>query len=202
VATGADGVFVVRDEELPAELARFAHPTIAGRQMSPTVPIRTGSSMLIPYDAEGTLLPEHLLGALGDYLRREDRYRQLLGRTCVLRKPWYAFHENPPMRELARPKLLCKDITAAPYFVPDVEGRIVPRHSTYYIVPTDASLLGALAAHLNSAASREWLTAHCQRVANGFLRLQSNVLRQLPIPAELMPLPPAQLDLAIAARPA
>lgn len=187
VATGADSVYVVRDSEVPRELTRFAHPTISGRQVAEGAPIVTRSSMLVPYDTDGTLLPERALGALGRYLSDPARHERLVRRTCVDRKPWYAFHETPPISEMCRPKLICKDIVGTPFFVTDRDGRIIPRHSTYYVVPRDLSKLDALAEYLNSAESREWLRAHCQRAANGFFRMQSHVLKRLPVPAELVP---------------
>jgi len=54
-------------------------------------------------------------------------------------------------------------------------------------VPKDASRIYELADYLNSPRVRFWLTAHCQRATNNFLRLQSHVLKQLPIPDELLP---------------
>lgn len=204
VATGADPVFVVRDADLPPELASFAHPTIAGRQIAEDSPLRTRQSMLVPYDNEGRLLPEDELGALGKYLSVRSRHKRLMGRTCVARKRWYAFHETPPLPAIRRPKLLCKDVTATPFFVADHEGRIVPRHSTYYIVPRDPAQLNALADYLNSPAAGEWLRANCQRAANGFLRMQSRVLKRLPVPTKLAPaaIPTEQLPVAVETRPA
>lgn len=187
VATGADGVYVLRDADVPASLRPFAYPTISGRQITEGMLLHTRSSMLVPYDEVGNLLHEWRLGELGNYLKDESRSAKLLSRTCTAHKPWYAFHENPPMRELLRPKLLCKDITATPFFIPDHDGGIIPRHSVYYIVPRDASTIDALARQLNSPSSRDWLRMHCQRAANGFLRLQSQVLKKLPIPADLVP---------------
>jgi len=188
VATGADSVYVMRDADLPASLRPFAYPTISGRQIAEGVSLHTTSSMLVPFDEVGNLLAEWRLGELGNYLKEERRFAKLLSRTCTARKPWYAFHENPPMLEMLRPKLLCKDITATPFFIPDHDGGVLPRHSVYYIVPRDASSIDAMARHLNSSSSRDWLRMHCQRAANGFLRLQSQVLKRLPIPAELVPL--------------
>lgn len=187
VATGADSAFVLRTRELTPGLAPFAHPTIAGREISEGIPLNASSSMLLPYDAEGELLPEKQLNELGRFLSEPTRRAQLLGRTCVGHKPWYAFHENPPLREMLRPKLLCKDITATPFFVLDCSGKIIPRHSAYYLVPIDGVDILALGEHLNSTASRDWLRTHCQRAANGFLRLQSRVLKQLPLPPALVP---------------
>lgn len=204
IATGADSVFVMRDDDLPADLVPFAHATISGRQITEGGSLRPRSSMLVPYDASGRLIPELQLRGLGRYLREPSRRAQLLGRTCAAHKAWYAFHETPPMRDVLRPKLICKDITQTPFFVVDRGGEIIPRHSTYYLVPDDSVDLDALADHANSSASGEWLRAHCQRAANGFLRLQSQVLKRLPVPATLIPAKLAEPQLAFeaAARPA
>jgi hypothetical protein len=184
VATGADSVFVVRTDELGRDLAPFARPTIAGRLLTRDGAMDDSQRLLMPYDTNGRLMPEAQLGALGRYLNEPSRRARLLARTCVVRKAWYAFHETPPLPDLLKPKLLCKDITASPFFVPDTVGAIVPRHSVYYIVPSDSSQLADLADYLNSGPARDWLRANSQRAANGFLRLQSHTLKRLPIPVE------------------
>jgi SAM-dependent methyltransferase len=198
IATGADRVFVVRNDDLDPELRRFAHPTIAGRQIAPGAPLEPRDQMLIPYAEDGRLLPEAGLGALGRYLADRDRRAALLERTCVRRKPWYAFHETPPLADVRRPKLLCKDITPAPFFVADRGGTVVPRHSVYYVVPADPDCLDELRDYLDSPLAQAWLRGHCQRAANGFLRVQSHILKRLPLPAGFAPLrkaPDARLQL-------
>ena len=199
VATGADSVFVRRAAELPHNLARFARPTIAGRQLQPGEAPATPFKMLLPYSPDGSLLPEESLGPLKAYLEADARRERLVRRTCAARKRWYAFHETPPLRDILRPKLLCKDVTATPFFTVDRSGHIVPRHSVYYIVPADPRIIDALAAYLNSPVARKWLQANCQRAASGYLRLQSHVLKRLPIPPELAPAPhlEEQIPLAI-----
>lgn len=187
VATGADSVFVVRNSELDEGLKEFAYPTIAGRHLQPDRAPIESHSMLVPYDERGKLIPEQKLGALGQYLSEPTRRAKLLARTCVERKPWYAFHETPPLDDVLRPKLLCKDIGVAPYFVPDEQGRIVPRHSVYYIVPTDPSRMTELAEYLNSAPAQQWLRDHCQRAAKDYLRMQSHILKRLPVPETFTP---------------
>ncbi|MBI5367226.1 MAG: N-6 DNA methylase [Planctomycetes bacterium] len=187
VATGADAVFLRPTAEVPAELARYAYPTIAGRELAiATDTVRSRHSLLLPYDETGRLLPAAELGALGATLVRPEVRARLERRTCVLRKPWYAFHETPPLLELLRPKILCKDIAAEPRFWADRSGRLVPRHSVYYLVPRDPERIDALLAYLNGPTARRWLQGNCQRAANGFLRLQSRVLRGLPLPAALL----------------
>ena len=186
VATGADSVFVRRTEELAPELLAFAHQTLAGRELDPSSPtFSVQHSMLIPYSCNGELLDESSLGPLKAYLEAPARRVRLLRRTCVRRKPWYAFHETPPLPLILEPKILCKDITARPRFWVSTSRDLVPRHSVYYIVPKDVGTIEALCEFLNSAEAEEWLFAHCQRAANGFIRLQSHVLKRLPIPADI-----------------
>jgi adenine-specific DNA-methyltransferase len=184
VATGADDVFVRESDSLEAELVNFARATIAGRELTRPGEITHHSHvMLIPYNQRGVLLAERDLGALWRYLlSKQDR---LMQRTCVRRKPWYAFHETPPLPHILRPKILCKDITEKPHFWIDRKGSLIPRHSLYYIVPADARSIELLCAYLNSPAATQWLAEHCQRAANGFLRLQSNILKLMPVPDEL-----------------
>jgi len=187
VATGADSVFVQPVDALDPALEQFAHPTIAGRQLTPaTVDLPRSFVMLIPYDVHGRLLPLEELKAFGRYLMRENVRRRLLARTCVQRKPWYAFHETPVLREILRPKILCKDICETPQFWVDRSGEIVPRHSVYYIVPNNPEAIDVIGDYLKSRSARQWLVQNCQRASKGFLRLQSRVLQRLPLPDDVV----------------
>ncbi len=187
VATGADSVFIFRNELVSKDLEPYAYPTVGGRELkNETGGIGTNYSMLTPYDREGKLLDPGKLGSFMNYLSQSQTRKRLEQRTCVSRKPWYAFHENPPLRDILRPKILCKDITSHPRFWIDVDGRILPRHSVYYLVPKDPSRIEEIADFLNSREAIEWLKDHCQRAANGFLRVQSHVLKQMPIPERLV----------------
>lgn len=187
VATGADSVFVRPADTLDPELQHFAHPTIAGRQLTPaTIDLPQSFVMLIPYDTHGRLLPLEELKAFGRYLMRDDVRDRLLARTCVKRKPWYAFHETPVLREILRPKILCKDISETPQFWVDRSGQIVPRHSVYYLVPKEPDAIDVIAGYLKSPSAHQWLAQNCQRASKGFLRLQSQILRRLPLPDEVV----------------
>lgn len=187
VATGADQIYVVKNADLSDAIRPFAYPTLSGRSLVWGKDLATTESMLVPYAKDGSLLPEDQLGSLGEYLQSHGNRERLMQRTCTARKPWYAFHETPPLPDILRPKILCKDIAATPRFVVDLVGGIVPRHSVYYLVPTDASRVEELCAYLNSDAATTYLKAHCQRAANGFFRLQSHVLKQIPLPTDLAP---------------
>ena len=186
VATGADEVYVSKTSELAANLRQFAYPTVAGRQITVGAGMAATHSMLVPYATNGELLPEEHLAELGEYLRQPELRARLMRRTCASRKRWYSFHENPPLSDILRPKILCKDIGSRPYFLVDETGGIVPRHSVYYIVPRDPSRIGELCGYLNSGIAQAWLLSHCQPAANGFIRLQSHVLKSLPVPPALV----------------
>jgi len=187
VATGADSVFVRPADSLAPVLRRFAYPTIAGRELklgAADFPQRC--VMLIPYDADGRLLPLECLELFGSYLMRDDIRQRLLARTCARRKPWYAFHETPVLREILRPKILCKDVGQRPYFWLDRSGQIVPRHSVYYLVPWDPAALDIIVSYLQSSSAHKWLAQNCQRASKGYVRLQSRVLRRLPLPDDVV----------------
>ncbi len=187
VATGADSLFLSRPGELPAACAQFSRDVMAGRQLHPGQPLPQPTHLLfMPYDAQGQLLSLDRLGQAAEYLQRPHVRQRLEARTCVDRKPWYAFHETPPLRDMLRPKLICKDIAREPHFWADESGHLVPLHSTYYIVPAQPSLLHPLADYLNSESVKAWLCANSQRAANGYIRTQSAMLKRLPIPASLM----------------
>ena len=187
IATGADGVFVFERDELPDDLCQFAWPTVAGRDLDPSKDqVETHSVMLVPYDLDGALMPLEDLGSLGRYLAEPRVSARLLKRTCVSRKPWYAFHETPYMSQILRPKILCKDIARRPAFWLDRSGATLPRHSIYYMVPSDESMLEPLCEYLNGKEARDWLVENCQRAANGFIRTQSNVLKRLPVLHDLI----------------
>jgi len=89
------------------------------------------------------------------------------------------------MEEVLRPKILFRDMAKEPKFWIDRNGDIIPRHSVYYLVPKGELPLGDLVEYLNSPAAKEWMDGHCQRAAKGYMRLQSRVLEDLPVPKSL-----------------
>ncbi len=187
VATGADGLFVFRSSELDPELRPFARPTISGRELVPgTIGLPRQRMMVMPYDSSGRLMPLDQLGPLGDYLTRDDIRQRLLSRTCAARKPWYAFHETPVLKDMLRPKILFKDIGPTPQFWVDWTGDIVPRHSVYYLVPRNTESLPILLDYLSSPRAHQWLQHNCQRAAKGYIRLQSQVLKRMPLTADVV----------------
>jgi adenine-specific DNA-methyltransferase len=191
VATGADQIFVQKAQALHTGLQPFAYPTISGRQLGllEGEKIKLSDVMLIPYDRDGKLLPEGKLNDLLTYLKRPDIEEHLKGRnrSKTGQHEWYRFHDNVPFQDMLNAKILCKDITQSPHFWADTEGSIVPRHTVYYIVPKPLVPMDRLLEYLNGQQASSWLRSNCQRAAGGFLRLQSGVLRHMPIPPDLLP---------------
>jgi len=187
VATGSDAVFIHKKQDISPDLKTYAFPTISGKHLSSnSFKVQSDLEMIIPYYLTGKLIPENRLGALRNFLTLPENRTRLLKRTCTAKKPWYAFHETPPLTQILQRKILCKDITEKPFFRIDDKGEIVPGHSVYYIVPKNPDHISLLNEYLNSQDVRQWLEAHCQRAANGFIRLQSAVLKQIPIPISLL----------------
>jgi SAM-dependent methyltransferase len=188
VATGRDRLFVTSREDVPPELdPEWIYPTVSGQELKQSDSVRAGSVFICPYRPDGSLPDEDELGAYGEWAQA---HRETLERRyCVQNggKKWYAWHETPPMGDILRPKILFRDVADEPKFWTDQKGDVVPRHSVYYLVPRSGAPIQGLAAYLNSAEAKAWMEGHCQRAANGYMRLQSRVLRHLPMPKELAP---------------
>jgi len=186
IATGADKVFVKNNNTLHEELKPYSYPTISGKELDVNKDtFRISQSMLIPYNKNGKLLPIEELGPLEKYLSQDHIVKQLTGRKSQREKAWYKFHDSVPLKDLLKPKIICKDITSKPRFWIDESGTIVPMHTVYYIIPKERVSIETLFNYLNSDFTRDWLMIHCQRARGGFIRLQSKVLKEIPIPEEL-----------------
>ncbi len=185
IATGADDVFVFDRESVPESLdERWIRPTVSGRQLREFDGPYTDSVFICPYGDDGSLPAEDQLGSFGVWA--QEHVERLRDRSCVKKQgtPWYGWHETPPLPELLQPKIVWKDIAKEPRFWAEANGDVVPKHSVYYAVPKDGVSLDELLEYLNSPDVRLWLEANCQRAANGFYRLQSTVLKELPVPVE------------------
>jgi hypothetical protein len=188
VATGADSIFVFSSEEVPSELEPWSVPTISGKgleQQSISESVEPTAEFLCPYDSSGNLLDESDLGTFGEWLNNVHRSR-LEERSCFQKgkRDWYAWHENPPMDQMLQEKILFRDITDSPRFWVDEGGDIVPRHSVYYLIPQEGVDLMELQSYLNTDQVKRWLQANCDHARNGYLRLQSKVLKDLPVPRQ------------------
>ncbi|MFB6186907.1 MAG: Eco57I restriction-modification methylase domain-containing protein [Halobacteriaceae archaeon] len=191
VATGADRIFVENRNDIPESLHQeWGFPTISGKELEFNDGVEGSESVfLCPYDEEGNLADEENLGELGEWLETDPQIKERLkDRSCVRKddEAWYGWHENPQMQDLLSPKIVWRDITDEPKFWIDRGGDYIPRHSVYYLVPRESVDMQELVEYLNSQPVREWLFSNCQRAQNGFIRMQSEVLKQLPVPDNLI----------------
>jgi hypothetical protein len=97
-------------------------------------------------------------------------------------KPWFKFKDSVPFQDLLSPKILIKDITDTPEFWLDFSGTTIPRHTVYYLTPKGETKLSELIDYLRSDIAVKWLESECQKASNGSLRVQTAVLRRLPVP--------------------
>jgi len=184
LATGADKVFVMDRDDIPDQVDdKWARPTVSGSQLREFDGPYTDSVFVCPYKSNGELASEDELGTTLDWL---EQYRERLeNRSCVEGgKKWYAWHENPPMQDILQPKIVFRDIAKEPRFWLEDRGDVVPKHSVYYTVPRDGVSITDLIEYLNSSEARVWMEANCQKAHNGYYRLQSRVLTDLPVPKE------------------
>ena len=191
IATGRDKVFIIPRGKLPSNLERYAYPSVSGRELAmfkpfnPIDPEKLPNTILIPYDEHGKLLDEAQAKPLLDYLANQRK--TLMERRAVQEKgkKWYAFHEDPPMNTLLRPKILWPDLAKEPIFYADLTGTIIPRHNTYYLVPKNPEAIPKLLEYLKRSDVKEWIQSHSQKAANGYIRMQTHTIRKLPIPDNL-----------------
>lgn len=181
LATGADSVYVVEDGELPTSLREWTYPTVSGSELAANDGPDSDSRIVCPYDDSGRLVTEEQLGELRDWLGlHEDRLRE---RSCVDgANAWYCWHETPPMEDVLEPKVLCPDIVEEPTFWLEPDGGVIPRHSVYYIRPEEHLDLQTLHDYLSTPEVSQWLTQHAQKAHNDYYRMQSRVLKKLPVP--------------------
>lgn len=182
LATGADKVYVMDADDVPDSIdEQWVHPTVSGSQLREFDGPYTDSVFVCPYKETGELADEGELDGFYEWL--EDHRERLEDRSCVEKgKKWYAWHENPPMEDILQPKIAFRDIAKEPRFWPESEGTVVPKHSVYYAVPKDGVPMDEIIEYLNSPEARMWMEAHCQKAHNGYYRLQSRVLTDLPVP--------------------
>ncbi len=188
VATGADAIFVKKTQELEPQLAAFARPTISGRELNLPGEIgETRYSMLVPYAETGSLLDEDELGSFRRlFARGTPSPRQIVAANLRSTKALVCLSRNSAAAGNPAPKNPVQGHHAKASFLdrprPAISFRAIPSTTWSRMTP---AIIDPLCDYLNSTEIAHWLSEHCQRAANGFLRLQSNVLKAMPIPDDL-----------------
>lgn len=184
--TACDDIFVDAPDVFPdAVIEQWGHPAIGGSEVELGKDARDvweGEVTVCPYREDGSLIE---LDSAPNYREWAEQYRDRLeDRWCVEEDgvPWHAWHIDPPFPQMAEPKLICPDVSERPKFCIDRGGEFVPMHSTYYIVPEHHVEIDELAEYLNSEPVTRWFDANCQRARGGYMRVQSSVLSEVPVP--------------------
>lgn len=186
VATGADDVFVVADDEEILEQIdeEWVYPAIGGKHLAAYDEVRSDLRIICPYTREGRLATESELGTT--FLQWAELHRDKLeNRTGIdpQREPWYAWVQKPHLDDLLRPKILTRDFADEVEFWLDDSGEYIPRRSVYYVVPEGHVNVTALLEYLNRPEVGEWLEAASSGTGERGHRIKTRDLRELPVPA-------------------
>ena len=181
VATGNDGVYVVKGDRIPRiEPERLLPLLVADDIRKGGIYTPTGSMLVNPWDEDGLVdLDEWPL--FRAYL---ERHPSLKNRHTAKANPsrWHKTIDRVNYDLLDRPKLLFQDMKAETTPVLH-EGGQYPHHNLYYAVATedhwDLNVLGGL---MLSKAFEAQVAAYCVKMRGGTLRFQTQYLRRVRVP--------------------
>jgi hypothetical protein len=179
VATGADGVYVGKLEELDVEPSRKL-PLVMTRDIQSGHVEWRGFGVINPFTDDGPLVDLAEFPLLRAYL---EAHRGAIGGRHVAKKDpsrWYRTIDRITPALASRPKLLIPDIKGEAQVVYE-EGRLYPHHNLYYVV-SDAWELRALQAVLLSRLTRLFIATYSTKMRGGFLRFQAQYLRRIRLP--------------------
>lgn len=177
VATGADSVYITRDEDCVESdrlLPLVRSSDIVGGEVK-----WSGSFLVNPWD-DGRLVTMRHYPRLESYMRANERV--LRSRHIAQRRPesWHRTIDRVSPDLLQRPKLLLPDIKAASHPVLD-EGHFYPHHNLYFVTSDkwDLEVLGGL---LLSEVANLFVGAYCVKMRGGCYRFQAQYIRRIRVP--------------------
>jgi len=179
VATGADGIFIGKYDDLPVEKARKLPLVMAGDLKGGRIQWG-GHGVVNPFEPDG------LLASLEKYPRFHAymvAHAGAIRRRHVARKNpggWYRTIDRIYPELCSTPKLLIPDIKGTATVVFD-EGNYYPHHNLYHVTATGWDLR-ALQAVLRSSVAILFIATYCTRMSGGFLRFQAQYLRRIRVP--------------------
>ncbi len=177
VATGADSVYITRDEDC-VERERLL-PLVMSSDLVGGEVKWSGSFVVNPWE-EGRLADLHRFPRMESYMHANERV--LRSRHIAQRRPesWHRTIDRVSPDLLQRPKLLLPDIKAASHPVLD-EGRFYPHHNLYFVISNewDLEVLGGL---LLSDVANLFVDAYCVKMRGGCYRFQAQYIRRIRVP--------------------
>jgi hypothetical protein len=199
VATGADAVYVRRQQELPDVEPGRLIPLVMAADIRGGVFRWTGHHLVNPWEPAG-------LADLTAYPKLAMYYgsnsRDLKGRHVAKssESTWYRTIDRVNYSLLDRPMLVMADMKAQthPVLVP---AGYYPHHNLYYVI-SDGWDLEALGGLLLSELIEKQVAAYCVKMRGGTLRFQAQYLRRVrcPHPDTIPPIVLAALASAFRAR--
>ncbi|MFF5548852.1 Eco57I restriction-modification methylase domain-containing protein [Streptomyces olivaceoviridis] len=178
VATGADKVFLTKDEDL-VEADRLLPMAMVRDTTSGTIDW-SGTYLVNPWTAGGDLVDLDAFPRLAAYFAKHGetlRRRYVAGRQP---ERWYKTIDKVDPRLTRRQKLLFPDMKLTIHPVLD-EGGLYPHHNLYFIVSDvwDMRVLGGL---LLSKVAEAFVEAYAVKMRGGTLRFQAQYLRKIRVP--------------------
>ncbi|MFN2503544.1 MAG: Eco57I restriction-modification methylase domain-containing protein [Acidimicrobiales bacterium] len=177
VATGADSVYITRDEEC-VERQRLL-PLVKAGDIARGQVNWSGSFLVNPWEG-GRLVDMRRYPRMESYMRANERV--LRSRHIAQRRPesWHRTIDRVNPDLLQRPKLLLPDIKAVSHPVLE-EGNFYPHHNLYFITSDDWDLevLGGL---LLSEIANLFVGAYCVKMRGGCYRFQAQYIRRIRVP--------------------
>ncbi|MCF1595783.1 Eco57I restriction-modification methylase domain-containing protein [Streptomyces muensis] len=178
IATGADKVFLTKDEDL-VESDRLLPMAMVRDTTSGTLNWN-GTYLVNPWTAEGDLVELSAYPRLAAYF--EEHGAALRKRYIAVKQPkrWFKTIDKVDHRLTRRPKLLFPDMKLTIHPVLD-QGELYPHHNLYFIVSDlwDMRVLGGL---LLSKVAEAFVEAYAVKMRGGTLRFQAQYLRKIRVP--------------------
>ncbi|MCF0050619.1 N-6 DNA methylase [Dyadobacter sp. LJ53] len=188
VVTGADDVFIVKKELIPANEESIYVPYVPDRQIdSYKFNKNTESYLIYPFLNGEKLEEQDMIQKFPQtwlYLNRHKK--RLLSSKSFREESWWRPLRTRKPQEILRGKIITPHLTITPKFAIDIEGRFVVSRSPYMIPKLNevegTDILLYLLAVLNSTACYWYISNHSHIYSRGYSMLEVKTLNQTPIP--------------------
>ena len=179
VATGAEAIFIGREEDLDVEPERKL-PLVTTKDIQSGSISWKGLWVLNPFNDNGSLINLHDYPRFKQYV---EHHRTVIERRNVAErnpKGWFRTIDRIHSQLTATPKLLIPDIKGTAHVVFE-SGQYYPHHNLYFVTSRHWSL-DALRIVLRSRVAFAFIAAYCPRMRGDFLRFQAQYLRRIRLP--------------------
>jgi hypothetical protein len=185
VATGADDIFIVRQDQVEIE-SELLLPLVTTKDIVSGEVVWQGRYLINPFDPDGS-------GSLIDFAeypkagRYFESHKKRLTARHVGKKNqtgWYRTIDRVHPELTDTPMLLIPDIKANNQTIALKESGLYPHHNLYFVTSSYWNLQ-ALRAILRSDVARFFVFMYGVRMRLGFYRFQAQYLRRICLPSPL-----------------